>query len=394
MSGDGDNQGGGRSLGGDSNEPLPSSWARPTAAPRIGRIGAWGNSGSSSNTGASRFATLGDLGSGGAPGLGSGGNPHAGHGRDNDDDEDEEGEDEDSLPKEERESWFAGGERSGISVENPDRTRGIPGGDMVKDLLRRAAEAGPPPGGGPSGSGSHPGIFSGGGHTLGSDEVPSSFIPDSNAPPPDADPAEATAIRHITFWRQGFSVEDGELMRYDDPGNAQILSEINSGRAPPSILNVQQGQPVELRVAKRTSEDYIPPKRSGFVGTGHRLGAAVPNLIPEMEPNTTADAMPGSFPGDVARSASAVASTRFEVDQTLPTTSVQIRLADGTRMVCRMNLTHTVLDIRNFINASRPENLIRPYTIGTTFPNRLLEDNNATIEGAGLKNSVVVQRWT
>jgi UBX domain-containing protein 1 len=102
-------------------------------------------------------------------------------------------------------------------------------------------------------------------------------------------------------------------------------------RAPPSILNVQQGQPVELRVAKRTSEDYIPPKRSGFVGTGHRLGAAVPNLIPEMEPNTTADAMPGSFPGDVARSASAVASTRFEVDQTLPTTSVQIRLADGTR---------------------------------------------------------------
>lgn len=81
-------------------------------------------------------------------------------------------------------------------------------------------------------------------------------------------------------------------------------------------------------------------------------------------------------------------------------------------MVCRMNLTHTIRDIRNFINAyvrgallrdqhcnlfpslrSRPENLTRAYTIATTFPNRVLEDDMQTIEAAGLKNSVVVQRW-
>ena len=36
-------------------------------------------------------------------------------------------------------------------------------------------------------------------------------------------------IRHLTFWRDGFSVEDGELLRYDDPANAQLLSEINAG---------------------------------------------------------------------------------------------------------------------------------------------------------------------
>lgn len=44
-------------------------------------------------------------------------------------------------------------------------------------------------------------------------------------------------------------------------------------------------------------------------------------------------------------------------------------------------------------HSSRPENLVRPYTIGTTFPNRVLEDDSATIQGAGLVNSVVVQRW-
>ncbi|KAJ2921919.1 hypothetical protein H1R20_g15169, partial [Candolleomyces eurysporus] len=128
--------------------------------------------------------------------------------------------------------------------------------------------------------------------------------------------------------------------------------------------------------------------------------------------------MPGEFPA-ASSSTSGTGeresiTTRFEVDQTLPTTSVQIRLADGTRMVARMNLTHTVGDIRNFINAfvpclhprnvysiystmapnrSRPENLTRPYAIATTFPNRVLENNAETIEAAKLANSVVVQRW-
>lgn len=36
-------------------------------------------------------------------------------------------------------------------------------------------------------------------------------------------------MRHITFWRDGFSVEDGPLMRYDEPANAQLLDEINTG---------------------------------------------------------------------------------------------------------------------------------------------------------------------
>jgi len=304
---------------------------------------------------------------------------------DNDEDDDEE-EDDDANRGE---SWFAGGERSGISIENPDRQRAIPGGDMVRDLLRRAAEAGPPPI-----SASRSNVFSGGGHRLGSDEEPSSYIPDPSAQQPSE---HETAVRRITFWRDGFAVEDGELMRYDDPANAHILAEINAGRAPPSILNVLPGQPVELRVAKRTTEDYVPPQtqNKAFSGEGHRLGAPVPTFTSAGSPPST---MPGSFP---ASSSSNIRepeqreslNTRFEVDQTKPMTSIQLRLADGTRMVCRMNLTHTIQDIRNFINASRPENMSRAYTIGTTFPNRTLEDNTQTIEGAGLINSVVVQRW-
>ena len=38
-----------------------------------------------------------------------------------------------------------------------------------------------------------------------------------------------TVIRHLTFWRNGFQVEDGELMRYDDPAHAGVLEAINAG---------------------------------------------------------------------------------------------------------------------------------------------------------------------
>jgi len=197
-----------------------------------------------------------------------------------------------------------------------------------------------------------------------------------------------------------------DLRRYDDPAQAQILSEINAGLAPPSILEVLPGQPVELRVSRRTEEDYVAMPRRGFAGAGSRLGGVV------LEPATAQQqvGMPGAFPASGRLSAAtapapaAAASsrttrdpesvaTRFSVDQSKPTTSVQVRLADGTRIVARMNLDHTVRDLRNFINASRPENITRPYTIGTTFPNRTLDDDNLTIEAAGLLNSVIVQRW-
>ncbi|KAF8882240.1 hypothetical protein BD779DRAFT_1612471 [Infundibulicybe gibba] len=319
----------------------------------------------SGGAGSGRFGTI--------DGLGSNTPPPSGRGHAHDDDDD----DDDAPPTDERESWFAGGERSGISIENPDRPRQVPGGDMVRDLLRRAAESGPAPGA-PSGpaSGSRPGAFFGGGQTLGSEDVASTFIPDPNAPD-SADPADSPAIRHLSFWRDGFTVEDGELMRYDDPNNSQILAEINAGRAPPSILNVLPGQPVELRVAKRTGEDYVAPKGTkAFQGSGNRLGAPVPEVTSSAGGSTS---MPGTFPssGNITTASApperSSINTRFEVDQTLPTTSIQIRLADGTR----------------YAN----ENAARPYTIGTTFPNRTLEDNSATISDAGLVNSVVVQRW-
>jgi len=80
-----------------------------------------------------------------------------------------------------------------------------------------------------------------------------------------------------------------------------------------------------------------PPKKlEAFAGTGNRLGGIVPTVADTSNTST----MPGAF---LPSSSSATASStfdeaqvqsinaRFEVDMSQPNTSIQIRLADGTR---------------------------------------------------------------
>jgi len=370
-SGEGANTpGGGRTLGGGAAEPLPASWANRQSQPRVGRIGGPPTTASNRSGGSGRIATLSDMRSqmpsmpprGGMPGF-----PPPGG-----DDSDEE----------EHQSFFAGGERSGLSVQGPSRRDPqLPShAQHVQDIVRRAAE----------GSRrrfeeeeARSGPFHGAGNRLGDEETPSTTIPDPNVA---AGRELETAIRVITFWKNGFTIEDGPLLTYDNPQNAQLLELINSGHAPPQQLNVQVGQPVELRIAHRVAEEYAPPPPGPFAGQGNRLGSPVPT-------SSASQPTPGSSTSPlVAYPSTSSGPTAFQVDLDRPTTSIQIRLADGTRLVCRMNMDHTIGDIRNFLNAARPGNATVPYVIQTPLPVKILSDESQTIEAAGLKNAVVVQR--
>jgi hypothetical protein len=70
-------------------------------------------------------------------------------------------------------------------------------------------------------------------NTLGSDETPSTHIPDPNRMDSEDGPEEEeeeemeTAVRHLTFWQDGFSIEDGDLMKYDE--HKELLAAIQSG---------------------------------------------------------------------------------------------------------------------------------------------------------------------
>lgn len=94
-----------------------------------------------------------------------------------------------------------------------------------------------------------------------------------------------------------------------------------------SLLNVRHGQPVDVRVARKQDEDYVPPPKAPpkpFEGAGHRLGSPAAY---SPGPST-----PGAFPSSSSSASQAPASIpQVTVDESQPTTSVQIRLADGTK---------------------------------------------------------------
>jgi UBX domain-containing protein 1 len=79
------------------------------------------------------------------------------------------------------------------------------------------------------------------------------------------------------------------------------------------------------------------------------------------------------------------------VDDSLPSTSLQIRFTDGSRVVARFNTSHTISDVRSFVDATRPGEA-SDYTLQVGFPPKPLDDETKTIEEAGVAKSVIIQR--
>ncbi|KAI9875867.1 MAG: UBX domain-containing protein 1, partial [Watsoniomyces obsoletus] len=198
--------------------------------------------------------------------------------------------------------------------------------------------------------------------TLGGDDTPSQEIP---AAPQPTEPAERVE-RTLHFWRDGFSVDDGDLFRNDDPRNAELLNLIRQGRAPLRIMNVRPGQEVDVEI-KQHEGDYVKPKTKymPFGGSGNRLGSPTPGIQ-----------MPGAFetsqPAPVAPSAASTGPPKPNVDESQPTVSLRISLGSGTRLPARFNTSQTIGDVYDFVRRAEPGG--QEFVLQTTFPTTELKD--------------------
>ena len=311
-----------------------------------------------------KFATLGDL---QASSSAQGGHDHS------DDDDD----DPDYDP-----NLFAGGEKSGLAVQNPD--------NIKRQIIERAKRNAQRPGGDdPRPERSH---FSGAGQTLGGDDTPSEVIPDPNASRPDR---PELVRRTLHFWADGFSVDDGPLYRFDDPSNAEILSQIKQGRAPMDILNVTQNQEVDVHLDQHSNEPYKPPKKKfkAFEGSGQRLGSPTPAETTSTPAASSTAAQPA--PASATAAASGQQQPSVDVNDSQPSLSLQIRLGDGTRLVSRFNTTHTIGDVYEFVNAASSTSRNRDWVLMTTFPSKELKERAQVLGDLPdfKRGGVVVQKW-
>ena len=183
--------------------------------------------------------------------------------------DDEEDEDKDQ-------DMFAGGEKSGLAVQNPGSSSGS---DHYRNILNQARQnrERPPPSNehDEEDAAARPSNFSGRAQTLGGDDAPSRVIEDPTVQQPGRRAALERITRTLHLWQDGVSVDDGPLFRFDDPANASIMAQINRGQAPLSLLDVQPNQEVDLTLEPNKDQPYEQPKKKykPFGGQGQRLGS-------------------------------------------------------------------------------------------------------------------------
>ena len=82
----------------------------------------------------------------------------------------------------------------------------------------------------------------------------------------------------------------------------------------------------------------------------------------------------------------------LKLDETKAVATVQIRLHDGKTLKLKLNHSHTVGHLRQFVTTARPDLATRPFNLRTSFPSKELEDNGINIKDAGLIGAAVLLR--
>lgn len=274
---------------------------------------------------------------------------------------------------------YAGGDKSGLAIQNPGQKSSE---DLKKKILDKARKTGREMQDEDKPRQSH---FTGTAQTLGGDDTPSEIIPGS-APKQSAERTK----RILHFWADGFSVDDGDLYRFDDPANARILQDIRQGRAPLAIMNVQHGQEVDVSVVPHDGQNYVKPKPTykPFAGQGQRLGSPTPNA-------SGSATMPGSFTTDApAPSAAPAQPPTSQVDDSRPTVTLRVSLGSGTRLTSRFNTDQTIGDVYDFVR--RAETGGRSFVLQTTFPTKEFTDHSQVLGDIPefKRGGAVVQKYT
>uniref|UniRef100_A0A803W7Z0 NSFL1 cofactor n=1 Tax=Ficedula albicollis TaxID=59894 RepID=A0A803W7Z0_FICAL len=233
--------------------------------------------------------------------------------------------------EEEGQRFYAGGsERSGQQIVGPPRKKSP--NELVEDLFKGAKEHGAVAVDRTAKSGgetSKPKPFAGGGYRLGATpEEESAYVAGERR-------QNSSQDVHVVLklWKSGFSLDSGELRSYQDPSNAQFLDDIRRGEVPAELRRLARGGQVNLDMEDHRDEEYVKPKTvfRAFTGEGQKLGSTAPQVMGTSSPAQQAEN-------------EAKASSAIVIDESEPVTNIQIRLADGGRLVQKFNHSHSFLE--------------------------------------------------
>jgi len=253
---------------------------------------------------------------------------------------------------EKRQAYYAGGQGqngggSGQEVLDP------------RDIFKRAEENGAQTvdqwnaNGGGQGSSS---AFTGAGQSLNGDTSEGAPVP------------VPTEEHTITFYSNGFVVDDGPLRTAEDPANASFLAAINRGQMPAELVGENGASESDVHIIDKSGEPYKPPpaKLKPFTGEGRsmREEAAASGAGSSSDAADVGDGQP------------------LELNADAPSTTLQLVLPDGKRLVIKANKSHTVLQLRQHIASLG----YKQVQFKAGFPPKIIDrgDDGLTLEDAKL----------
>jgi UBX domain-containing protein 1 len=290
---------------------------------------------------------------------------------------DDGGDDDDDDEKEE---YYTGGEKSGLAVQNPNTGKGR---QMADRVIQKAQEEGE---NFEDYKSSTSGAFTGTAHRLGQ----------TMSVKTQKGAKETTMRVLVKFFEDGFVVipEDAEeadcpLRKFDAPASQEFLRLMNDRRVPPELVGLSRGREVHIEMMKFESK-WEQPKREfkAFRGSGQTLSSASSSSA------SSSSAASGSTSSSASRSSTSSSTSKptasFSLDESKPTTRIAIRCLDGSRVVGTFNLTHSVAQVRAWLE-SQGKGGYGCRLVVAGMPPRELSDDAQTVEAAGLQNGAINQ---
>ena len=176
----------------------------------------------------------------------------------------------------------------------------------------------------------------------------------------------------VTFWQNGFVVNDGEFRSNDDPENQEFLRSVSKGMVPKELYKL--GSEIDVEIEDNREKNYVqkPKPKNPWSGACHTLSGQQNNSA---QPNVHTAKPTGPVRNNY-------------VDPSKPSTKVKLQLPNGQLMLS-VNTTATVRDLKSYIYENNPQLKYKELKLSTVFPPREITDDNQTIEQAGLKMSQI-----
>jgi len=119
----------------------------------------------------------------------------------------------------------------------------------------------------------------------------------------------------LKMWRDGFSIDGGELRLYSDPASREFMASVMRGAIPAELVKEAKGGEVHVDMEDHREEEFVREKVKAkpFQGSGNVLGSIAPAVAP---PAADASLDP--------KQAEAAAQAAAKVDSSKPVANIQV----------------------------------------------------------------------